>query len=434
MKTMKTVLLILAILAICSSVVSAKTWHIKPDGTGDVPTIQAGVDTAASGDTLLLASGTFTGAGNKNVWIEYKNVSVISEAGATSTTIDCEGTHNAFTLGLDVTNSTVVSGLTIENGYGSYWGGAINCHYGASPRIENNVIQNCMSDWIGGGICVTSNSNPIIQNNLITGCTAEEGGGVYLSRNWSTLWFAFNTLAGNTATESGGGMHLTNSWPTIYNNTIYDNDAPLGAGIFLTEEDSHPTIDNTIIAFNTTGEGIVCSLGALPLLECCDIYGNAGGDALCGQDGGNNFCADPEFCGTTGNGGNWLWDTSPCAIAHSPCAMFVGAWPVGCQATGIGDEIARPTDLRLMPNFPNPFNPTTTITFETSLGGWVTLAVYDASGSLVTTLVDEIRSPGIYHEQWDGRDRRRHGVSSGVYFFRLATGEQTLTRKAILLK
>ncbi|MEJ2719776.1 MAG: right-handed parallel beta-helix repeat-containing protein [bacterium] len=432
MKRSMAVLAGFAALACFATSVSAAIWYVKPDGTGDVPTIQAGIDAAADGDTVLLAPGTYTGPGNRGIMISYKNVSVISEAGAESTIIDCEGAGWGVSLTWDVTNATVLSDLTIENGYTTGYGGAIYCGYGASPRIERNVIRNCSAE-AGGGIWGSQSSNPVVLNNLITGCSALRGGGVYFSRCWSNLWFAFNTVTGNWATQSGGAMFLRNAWPRISNNTICGNDAPSGAGIYLMEADSHPVIENTIIAFNTQGEGVGCDPEAFPLFACCDIYGNAGGDAFCGEDGGDNFSADPQFCESTGNGGYWLWSTSPCAVDNSPCGMFVGAWPVGCDATGIKSTAVPRREMELMPNYPNPFNPNTTIAYVVP-AGVARVEIFDVRGATVAVLRNGYHEPGEYRVTWDGRDRDGTPVAGGVYFCRLTAAGQSQSRKVILVK
>lgn len=96
----------------------------------------------------------------------------------------------------------------------------------------------------------------------------------------------------------------------------------------------------------------------------------------------------------------------------------------------------------LMQNYPNPFNPATTIRFEVpgSVGRGaagavpVTLAVYDVRGRLVRTLVADRRAPGRYEAAWDGRNDGGRRVSSGIYFYRLAAGDFTRTRKMVLLR
>ncbi|MFH1845819.1 MAG: FG-GAP-like repeat-containing protein, partial [bacterium] len=88
----------------------------------------------------------------------------------------------------------------------------------------------------------------------------------------------------------------------------------------------------------------------------------------------------------------------------------------------------------LEPNYPNPFNPTTTIRFTLTAAGPVQLAIYDSSGRLVRRLVDGARSPGRYAVTWDGRDERGVGCASGVYFCRLETREKRETSKMVLVR
>jgi hypothetical protein len=84
--------------------------------------------------------------------------------------------------------------------------------------------------------------------------------------------------------------------------------------------------------------------------------------------------------------------------------------------------------------YPNPFNPTATIRFFVNDDGPVHLAVYDITGGHVTTLIDRHMSSGVHTADWDGLDNYGDAVASGVYFYRLTAGKQTLTRKAVLLK
>jgi FlgD Ig-like domain len=93
-----------------------------------------------------------------------------------------------------------------------------------------------------------------------------------------------------------------------------------------------------------------------------------------------------------------------------------------------------PTALAL-DNFPNPFNPTTTIRYALPKPARVSLSVYDVAGRLVRTLVPGTLHPaGVFDVKWDGTDEAGRTVASGVYFYRLRAGAETLTRKAVLLK
>jgi len=119
--------------------------------------------------------------------------------------------------------------------------------------------------------------------------------------------------------------------PTISDNTIVGNSASTGRGGGICCKGSGPSIENTIISFSSQGEGIYC-YASNPTLTNCDIYGNAGGDALCGTDGGGNISADPLFC-DAGAGNFTLNCTSPCV--NNPGYGQIGAFGVGCGPTAV---------------------------------------------------------------------------------------------------
>jgi len=99
------------------------------------------------------------------------------------------------------------------------------------------------------------------------------------------------------------------------------------------------------------------------------------------------------------------------------------------------DPSAPPRALTLDQNFPNPFNPSTTIRFAVPApGAAVSLKIYDVAGRLVATLVDDEKVVGTRAVRWDGKDRRGADVASGVYFYRLISAEKTLSRKLIVLR
>ncbi len=94
-----------------------------------------------------------------------------------------------------------------------------------------------------------------------------------------------------------------------------------------------------------------------------------------------------------------------------------------------------PDRAALYQNHPTPFNPATTIRYDVPRrGGDVRLSVYDVSGRRVRELVSERDSPGEKTTRWDGRDDAGVAVSAGVYFYRIAIGAFTATRKMVLLK
>jgi hypothetical protein len=93
-----------------------------------------------------------------------------------------------------------------------------------------------------------------------------------------------------------------------------------------------------------------------------------------------------------------------------------------------------PTAFKLSQNFPNPFNPETTIKYQLPKSSEVVLKIYNMLGQLVTTLVDENQVAGYYTARWNGTDQHGRPVASGVYLYKLKTKEFVQTRKMILTR
>jgi hypothetical protein len=80
-------------------------------------------------------------------------------------------------------------------------------------------------------------------------------------------------------------------------------------------------------------------------------------------------------------------------------------------------------------NFPNPFNPTTTIEYSIPVSGNVKVAVYDLEGRLVTQLVNGFQNSGTYAVSWDGRNS-----ASGICFYRVSVGDKSFVNRMLLMK
>ena len=99
------------------------------------------------------------------------------------------------------------------------------------------------------------------------------------------------------------------------------------------------------------------------------------------------------------------------------------------------DEVGQVPRVNVLhQNHPNPFNPSTTISFSLCDRGAVSLVIYDVAGRLVNVLVDDVMDAGTHDVTWDGRGNAGRTVASGVYFYRLRVGEFTDTRKMVLLR
>lgn len=95
---------------------------------------------------------------------------------------------------------------------------------------------------------------------------------------------------------------------------------------------------------------------------------------------------------------------------------------------------SRPEEYRLKQNFPNPFNPSTTIQYSISTPEKISIKIYSVSGQLVKEINKEHNQPGEYNVTWDGTDNFGKRVSSGVYFYQLALGNSSQAKKMMLIK
>jgi hypothetical protein len=93
-----------------------------------------------------------------------------------------------------------------------------------------------------------------------------------------------------------------------------------------------------------------------------------------------------------------------------------------------------PKATALMQNFPNPFNPTTVLTYDMASAGQVTIQVFNVSGRLVRTLLEARKDIGRHSVAWDGKDANGSSVPSGIYFCRMKTSNFDATRKMILVR
>ena len=128
-----------------------------------------------------------------------------------------------------------------------------------------------------------------------------------------------------------------------------------------------------------------------------------------------------------------LHEHSPCLPGANECGVLMGAHGLGCApSTSVpGDEHV----LAVHCATPNPFGVNTALSYELPSPGDVDIRVFDVSGRLVRTLIDsEPRPAGLQTLVWNGRDDRGRKVASGVYFFRVNIGGESIERRTVLLR
>ncbi|HTO93524.1 MAG TPA: S8 family serine peptidase, partial [Bacteroidota bacterium] len=130
---------------------------------------------------------------------------------------------------------------------------------------------------------------------------------------------------------------------------------------------------------------------------------------------------------STFNGATWAAATSNYRI------RAIVTTSSGLSAIG-PDESGTPVQFALGKNYPNPFNPSTRINYSIGERGLVTLEIFDILGRQVRTLVNEVEAAGSYQIVWDGKTAESKPVGSGVYFYRLRSGNLSKTERMVLLK
>jgi len=343
-----------------------------------------------------------------------------------------------------VMDNCVLRGNYISSDNGS--GGGMTIRNRSELTITNSVIENNTADGTGGGLAIIDECTVNMTDCLIKGnrtlADYGPGGGIYC--DFSSLELDDCTIVRNVVNgqeSDGGGIYATFCFPmSIHQCTIAANEdhGLYGFGGGISVAFSSPGIEKTIIAFNAPGQGMYCvDPSDNPVVSCTDIYGNQGGDAICGTDAGNNFYLDPLFCDLD-NDNYRLQMASPCYPGNHPNGPWacqnqrIGSEDPGCDPVAVEDPASAAHANRLLANRPNPFHPSTTIYFELAGPGHAVLRVFDVAGREISTLVDRPLAAGRHQSPWNGRNDEGNSVPSGVYFYQLNVDGAKQTRHMVL--
>jgi parallel beta-helix repeat protein len=319
----------------------------------DIATIQAAINAAQNGDTVLVAPGTYV----ESIDFLGKAITVTSEQGPGVTKIDANLADAVVKATSGETRASVLSGFTlthglpgaIQTGYQSSptisgnvladnrvcnGSAAIQIWNGGSPLIQNNVIStntcdpgaggsgifvvsgassspqildNVISNHRGTGISLLSGGTTTIRGNTITGnggAPGVEGGGIQIG-NFSDVDIINNVITGNSSLRGGGIHWLTPSGtrgPLLVNNTIAGNDSAEGSGIYADGFDAQTLLVNNIIVAKAGQTAVVCgNLNDInpPIFQFNDVYSPSGAlyAGICTDQTGHNgnISADPLF-------------------------------------------------------------------------------------------------------------------------------------------
>jgi len=346
--------------------------HEVPD---EYPTIQAGIDAASEGDTVLVHDGVYLGDGNRDLSFGGKNIVLISENGPEFTDIAVQGTesdrHRAFSFVNGEGSEAVVSGFEIEGG--SYHTGGAVLISNSSPTFENCIFDDNinipMGDVAYGGAMLLENSNAVIRNCVFNNNRSATGACMYISYGAPLVencTFRDNVAQPAAFAAHAAGIYLSWTEAVISHCLFYGNNSPKGSALTIDEASPHveyctftrntgsdegsvieclggsngsdPAITNCLIAFNDNCEAFFCADAICsPSVTCSDFYGNTLGDwtgCVAGLEEINgNLTVDPMFCDIATRDFH-LAGNSQCAPDNNFCADLIGALGVGCGKRG----------------------------------------------------------------------------------------------------
>ena len=279
-------------LSLLWSIGQARVVHVP---SPSAPTIQAGINAAYNVDTVLVADGIYTGAGNYDIDLKSRSILLKSEHGPETTIIDCQGSSSSPRRGFKIwrgeDSTTVVEGFTVQGGYGltdytdfdhDTWsvGGAVSFSNASSPIIRDCKFKSNQADRRGGA-AFCSNSNPIFIDCLFeVNHVGWEGGGVDIC-DGSHPRFSGTTFRLNTAFE-GGAVRIEDADGTFTDCVMSQNESTGGGGLFVTRT---AVVDLTDCRLNSNtafqGGGGICVVSTYPVRMSytrCQIDSNVVGD------------------------------------------------------------------------------------------------------------------------------------------------------------
>lgn len=313
-------------------------------------------------------------------------------------------------------------------------GGAVVVFNESFPKLIRCYFEgNSATVWGGGALDSWFSETEVSDCVFINNTAQTHGGGANFGGGTCTV--SNSVFVGNSAVGKGGGLraHFANIVATGC--TLAGNSAVSGGGIHCGES-STAVVENCIVAFSASGGSIVGNEAGFASIICSDLFGNSGGDWV-----GNiadklfeddNFSADPLFCSLSLNDVS-LDSWSPCLPENRMNCGLVGALPVGCSVSTAPAQGNLPAGIVGAGNYPNPFNPATTIRFTLGQAGPTSVVIYDLAGRLVRTLLAESLSAQTHEVVWRGRDDDGSEVAAGVYFYQINSGlHQSVGRMALV--
>ncbi|MHC4427405.1 MAG: right-handed parallel beta-helix repeat-containing protein [Planctomycetota bacterium] len=398
-----------------------ETWNVP----SDFQTIQAAIDAAGNGDEIMVADGTYTGDGNRDLDFGGTEITLRSANGAAVCVIDVQGssleTHRAFWFYNNETSACVVEGFTIQGGYMDR-GGAVLCELGSAPSFQSCVFRQNTA-WTdsaedGGGAVYNHGSSPTFTDCEFTQNHVEAnhlfaGGGAVHNQSDSSPTFVGCTFDGNTASgpeqSDGGAVSVWDGGhPEFYSCTFIANQAYWDAAVLnfsgITMHDCVFQDNQTIgAAGGAYGQyGGVWGGGSAELVNCSFIGnstgGNSGGAVVVQHPGASAIVTNCLFAGNEAAGrGGGLWVGNDAEVVVTNCTFSGNIANAGDGGGGLSvrnGAIAAVDNCILWDNAPNQihlFNAGLTVTYTDVEGGWPGVGNTNADPLFVDAAMHDFR-------------------------------------------
>jgi predicted outer membrane repeat protein len=292
MRSLIMLVVVVGLVLAAASALMATTWHVKADGTGDRATIAAAVSAAASGDTISLANGTYSGDGNRDIQIFGKALTILSEGGNPALcTISCGGSVSENHEGFDLRYGTApakIKGITITGAYSPSAGAVYVTKYLTGPvtvNMESCIFTLNTAAWAGGALMVTTDCTVNMTDCHFIGNSATSGGGLTLYQGGS-LTATGCSFDGNTS-EYGGAVDFGDNGTASgsFTTCVFTGNASTKHGGAIYSESGSPVFSGCFFIENSAGwsGGAVYLNSGASMTNCISIRNTAGlvGSSLC---------------------------------------------------------------------------------------------------------------------------------------------------------
>lgn len=370
--------------------------------------------------------------------------------------------------------------VTMRNNTASLYGYGLNLT-GSKMKLENIIVKDSrtLSLHTGvvnrgyGGFAISVKDSLRVTNSLFINNTHFTSDSLANYRVYPTSGaFSANCLfenclfASNRAKENSRTIEFSNNMQTDLINCTFANNYGSNRS-FLLLDSSPNRIINCLFANNADSCEIKCENNTV-INNCLFLRSDAIWETTSGAMiiwGENNLVGTfPQFVGGDSTSVSYYCLRDDEVLGHSP-AINAGTMHYSLLPTGyvfpVFDGLGNPrihggsidigfvespgytsnSDMISSPyvesdiyNYPNPFNPSTTIKFNLSRSGNVEIAIYNVKGQQIKSLSHGYQKEGTHQMVWDGKDQHGSKVSSGVYFLRLKLSEKTITKKMLMMK